>query len=113
MIDLVSRRPYNDGMPWWNLPESMRAAMLAHNAAGDPAIRRACLQMVRETSNAFLGMFVRPEVHMMAYQTLDRNGKPVKVVPATPDLDPGYHTGLSIIDFLAALDGARTGSRAS
>jgi hypothetical protein len=36
----------------------------------------------------------------MAVQTLDKNGQPVDIIPATPDADPGYHTGLSIIDFL-------------
>src|SRR5690606_18756591 len=27
--DLVGRRPINGDMPWWNLPETMRAAALA------------------------------------------------------------------------------------
>ena len=39
----------------------------------------------------------------MAYQTIDRTGKPVDVIPATPDADPGYHTGLSLIDMLDCL----------
>jgi hypothetical protein len=34
----------------------------------------------------------------MAYQTRNAKGKVVKVIPATPDADPGYHTGLSLID---------------
>ena len=38
----------------------------------------------------------------MAVQTVDEEGRPVDVIPATPDADPGYHTGLSIIDFLEA-----------
>ena len=40
---------------------------------------------------------------MMAYQTRDALGKVIKVIPATPDADPGYHTGLSIIDFITIL----------
>jgi hypothetical protein len=31
-----------------------------------------------------------------AFQTRDVSG-PVDFVPATPDLDPGYHTGLSLL----------------
>jgi len=36
----------------------------------------------------------------MAYQTIGADGRPVATIPATPDADPGYHTGLSIIDYL-------------
>jgi hypothetical protein len=92
-------------MPWWNLPETLRAAMSAHNASSDELTRQACREVIRDCSNAFLSLYVRPEVHMMAYQTLDHTGKPIPTVPATPDLDPGYHTGLSVIDFLHSLQG--------
>jgi hypothetical protein len=34
----------------------------------------------------------------MAYQTRNRDGQPVDVIPATADADPGYHTGLSLLD---------------
>ena len=36
----------------------------------------------------------------MAYQTVALDGNPVDIIPATPDADPGYHTGLSLIDML-------------
>jgi hypothetical protein len=101
--------PYNSDMPWWNLPETMRAAMFSAGAARDPQTRQACLDVVRLSSNAFLARYINPKVYRMAYQTLDASGKPIKVIPATPDLDPGYHTGLSIIDFLAEL--RRQGNR--
>ncbi len=96
-------RPLNADMPWWNLPETMRAALFCHNVAADDETRRACLDIARLCSNAFLKNYVNPNVRFMAYQTLDENARPVPVIPATPDLDPGYHTGLSVIDFMAAL----------
>ncbi|MCK5849925.1 MAG: AGE family epimerase/isomerase [Kiritimatiellae bacterium] len=99
---LNRRVPCNSDMPWWNLPETMRAAMFCYNVLKDDGKKAACLDVIMRCSNAFLGNFVNPEVHSMAYQTLDDTGKPIKVIPATPDLDPGYHTGLSIIDFLGA-----------
>jgi hypothetical protein len=37
-------------------------------------------------------------MHLMAYQTLDRDGHPIDVTPGMPDADPGYHTGMSLID---------------
>ena len=41
----------------------------------------------------------------MAVQTRSGAGHPVPVIPATADADPGYHTGLSMIDVLDVLEG--------
>lgn len=97
---LDRREPANSDMPWWNLPETMRAAMLAQRTCLSENERHAYYDIARQCSNAFLKNYINPEVYWMAYQTIDAHGKPIKVIPATPDLDPGYHTGLSIIDFL-------------
>lgn len=101
--DLVSRKPLYDDMPWWNLPETMRAAVEACEIVHD-AEKLQYADIARRSSNAFLGNFVRPELNLMASQTLDAAGKPVPIVPATPDADPGYHTGLSIIDCLDLIE---------
>ncbi len=103
-VSLSNRQPYNSDMPWWNLPETMRAAAFAAGATPDTDTRVACLDVARRCSNVFLTRFVNPNVHFLAYQTLDAQGRPVRIIPATPDLDPGYHTGLSIIDFFAELE---------
>jgi len=99
-FDLISRTPINDDMPWWNLPETMRAAaellILCPNAEERADIVRALVAC----SNGFMTRFVNPDAHLMAYQTINAAGKPVDVIPATPDADPGYHTGLSLIDML-------------
>ena len=65
-----------------------------------------CLRVLRDCHNAFAGHFVRPELHLMAYQTRSESGEPIHVIPATADADPGYHTGLSIIDMLDILEEA-------
>ena len=40
----------------------------------------------------------------MAYQTRAADGNPVDAIPATSDADPGYHTGLSLIDVISISD---------
>ncbi len=98
-VDLKTRAAINADMPWWSLPEAMRAATeVAHVTTGDR--QAAAAEIARTCSNAFARHFVRGDLHLMAYQTLDPDGRPVDVVPATPDADPGYHTGLSVIDCL-------------
>ena len=97
--DLIARKPLRTDMPWWNLPETMRAAAgVAVWLKGEQ--RAKALAIAGKCSNAFMSKFLRPDLHLMAYQTIGADGKPVATIPATPDADPGYHTGLSIIDYL-------------
>jgi len=99
-VDLVSRSPINSDMPWWSLPETMRAAaellLMLPSCEYEPKL----LQIIADCSNAFVTNYVNRDVYLMAYQTVDASGQPADVIPLTSDLDPGYHTGLSIIDFL-------------
>lgn len=101
--DLVGRRPHNDDMPWWILPETIRSAALLLCLFPDMANAVDVRQVLADCSNAFLSRYVNPAVYLMAYQTRNAQGEPIDVIPATPDADPGYHTGLAIIDFLRCL----------
>ena len=102
-FDLVTRRHLNTDMPWWNLPETIRAAAFCLAAAQDDAERTRCLRVLRDCHNAFRE-FVRPDLHLMAYQTRDECGLPVAAIPATADADPGYHTGLSLLDAIDVIE---------
>ncbi|MFA5689235.1 MAG: hypothetical protein WC959_08835 [Kiritimatiellales bacterium] len=98
-VDLISRKTINSDMPWWSLPETMRAAAFARHYV--PAEKKACFEeIIAKCSNAFIQNYVQPELNQMAFQVIDKNGIPVNTIPATPDADPAYHTGLSLIDFL-------------
>jgi len=103
VFDLVSQKPLNTDLPWWNLPETMRAAAYCLHIAGDTEMENRCLAILRDCHNAFVQNYVRPDLHLMSYQTLSETGEPISVIPATADADPGYHTGLSIIDMLDLL----------
>ena len=82
--------------PWWSLPETIRSAALCFAATGDSKV----LRIWDRADHAFFTHYWRGCV---AYQTLTRNG-PVDFVPATPDLDPGYHTGLSLLAAIHVAD---------
>lgn len=75
-------------------PETIRAAAEVYEFTGD----EEALDILQNCADAFLNNYINPDVHHMAYQTRNANGEVVKVIPATPDADPGYHTGLSLID---------------
>lgn len=96
--DLVSRRVLNSDIPWWSLPETIRAATYVAALTGVLEEQEQALSILGRCHNGFVGHFVRRDLHLMAYQTIDVEGRPVDVIPATSDVDPGYHTGLSLID---------------
>jgi mannose/cellobiose epimerase-like protein (N-acyl-D-glucosamine 2-epimerase family) len=77
--------------PWWSLPETIRAAALLHRLTGSDA----SLAIWQQADAAFFGRYWRGDPPI-AYQTMMADG-PVDFVPATPDLDPCYHTGLSLL----------------
>ena len=96
--DLLARKPTNDDMPWWSLPESMRAAaeLLVFCPEADAA---AILDCYHQAAEAFLGGYLQN--NSFACQTLDASGKISSAIPAVPDADPGYHTNLCLLEVLA------------
>jgi mannose/cellobiose epimerase-like protein (N-acyl-D-glucosamine 2-epimerase family) len=99
-VDLLTRRPVDDTMPWWSLPETIRAALAAWRVAQSDASRQACLEILARAHNAFVTHYVRPQTHLMAVKVRDVRGEVLDVIPAYPDADPGYHTALSLMDAL-------------
>ena len=101
--DLMSRRRLNTDMPWWSLPETIRAAALCWQTATTTATQQQCLRIWSACHNAFLAHFIRPKIHLMAVQTRCIDGRVSAAIPATADADPGYHTGLSLLDVIALI----------
>ena len=90
-ISLGSGHALSPNCPWWSLPETIRSAALAYQRSRNPAL----LETWQKADAAFFGRYWRG-TPPLAYQTLTASG-PLDFVPATPDLDPGYHTGLSLL----------------
>lgn len=103
-FDLKARRAINPDMPWWSLPETMRAAALGLLAAHDDGEMKALEAILHQCHQAFRKHYLEPGTGMMALQCLHHDGSLSPAIPAMPDADPCYHTGLSLIGCLDALD---------
>ncbi len=97
-LSAATLKPESDLCPWWSLPEAVRAAALLYRLTRDAET----LVVWRRLHRAFLENYWRDHASL-AYQMRDGAG-PVDHAPATPDLDPGYHTGLSFLSTIAAID---------
>ena len=87
--------------PWWALPETMRAVVLVDALVenNDPWM----MNTYKKCSLVFDNYYYKASKTGVAVQTVGPNSKPIAVIPATPDLDPGYHTGLSMINVYQVL----------
>lgn len=90
-VSAETRQPTSSYCPWWSLPETIRSAALCFELTGSAEV----LALWQKADETFFTRYWRPEA-AIAYQCLTPDG-PVDYVPATPDLDPGYHTGLSLL----------------
>lgn len=95
----LSTRQVADGdMPWWVLPETIRAG-----AALQRLFPTQCSGVAERTAqavDALLDGWLRAGWNGFAPQTRDAAGRAIPVIPALPDTDPGYHTNLPLIDVL-------------
>ena len=90
-VSVATGQPTSPYCPWWSLPETIRSAALVYERTGNAAV----LAVWQQAHAAFFDNYWRGEP-AIAYQTMTDEG-PVDFVPATPDLDPGYHTALSLL----------------
>ncbi len=105
LIDLVSRQPVNSRMPWWSVPETMRAALGCYEIAQSGTERSFCMEVYSLCHNTLMSNYiVSDSPGLLAVQTRDENGNVIDSISAVPDADPGYHTGLSLIDCLEMID---------
>ena len=94
----------DDDMPWWNLPEAMRAALFSAKATACQDTRRECLAIYAKCHNAYFRHYLNPDMMLFPFQT--RSGKSGEVrdcAPAVPEGDPLYHSNISFLDILSHL----------
>lgn len=97
-VDSLTGESLSPYFPWWSVAETIRAAALGFEHGHDGAM----LAIWRQSHEAFFNGYWRTSP-AIAYQTKTIDG-PVDFVPSTPDLDPGYHTGMSLLTAIEAID---------
>ncbi|MCF7855251.1 MAG: AGE family epimerase/isomerase [Candidatus Pacebacteria bacterium] len=98
-VDLKTRAPINSDMPFWNLPETIRASTFTQGLC--PEAEKAPLEDIhRQCRETLFNYYLNKKCHRLPYPIRDENGKIPNRFPGFPDVDPCYHTGLTLIDVL-------------
>ena len=98
LFDLISRTTVHKDMPWWSLPETLRAALECWKISKTQEQKTYCLNVAQKVYNAYCANYIKPETNFVAIQARGADGKVATSIPAVPDIDPLYHTGVSLID---------------
>ena len=99
-FDLIERKPINSDMPWWSLPETVRAGIEMTKLF--PSDRtEEILFRGGQAFQAFVQGFLQS--NGFGCQTRNNAGEIIDVIPAISDADPGYHTNLSLMDVINLL----------
>jgi mannose/cellobiose epimerase-like protein (N-acyl-D-glucosamine 2-epimerase family) len=96
-VDLRTRLPINSDMPWWNLPETVRAAVLLSKLLPE-LDSQVYMDAAFACLDSTMRFYVRSDLGCLPIQNRSANGEYIDVIPAMPDADPLYHSGLSLID---------------
>ena len=93
LFDLRNRRPVNPDMPWWSLPETMRAAWECRTW-GEEA---QCMRALACCWNSLVQHYIGENPGDFCIQNRNSEGNISVTIPAVPDVDPLYHTGLPLL----------------
>jgi mannose/cellobiose epimerase-like protein (N-acyl-D-glucosamine 2-epimerase family) len=93
-IDARTGAPINDTMPWWILPETLLAVLLAYERTRDPLY----LSKFKSVHNAYFAGYMNPVTDFGPFQNIDgKTGKPIDIVPACKFQDPEFHSGKNLL----------------
>jgi len=93
-LDINSKKPIKAISPWWSSFESMRTLSEIYFFNRSVEV----LDMLFKLKEDLTKVYLERSVTGIPIQTVDDLGKVVSIIPATADLDPGYHTALPLFD---------------
>lgn len=103
-VDNRTGKLLEDSMPWWNLPETMRAALFAAGASPEEETIKECLRIFAKCHNAYFSHYLNQANMLFPFQTRSgETGEVLDAAPAVPEGDPLYHTNLCVIEIVSAL----------
>ncbi|HXX37443.1 MAG TPA: AGE family epimerase/isomerase [bacterium] len=93
-IDGKTVQPVNDTMPWWILPETLLALILAYERTRADDL----LEWYQRAHNAYFSTYMNPKTDYGPFQNIaGPTGQPVDIVPACKFQDPEFHSGKNLL----------------
>ncbi len=93
--------------PWWSSFEAVRTFAELCVTESDEEGKRRCVDRMGSYLDCIEAVYLKPSSIGIPVQTVSFSGAVVPVIPATPDIDAGYHTGMPLLDVyeIAGIEG--------
>jgi hypothetical protein len=97
-IDAETLEVLNGACPWWSSFEAARTFGEIYADTRDESVKERCLTIIRSYLRCIKDIYIAPSALGIPVQTVSEDGRILSIIPATPDLDAGYHTGIPLLD---------------
>ncbi|MCE1197280.1 hypothetical protein LWX53_12395, partial [bacterium] len=105
-IDAETLEVLSDVCPWWSSFEAARTFGELYACARDDAAKASRLAVVGSYLACIRSVYLAPSSLGIPVQTVSREGAVVPIIPAPPDIDAGYHTGIPLLDLYEIAEAA-------
>jgi len=97
-VDAETGMVLDGNCPWWSSFEAIRTFAELYTTERDQAGKQYCVDQMKSYLRCVEDIYLKPSSIGIPVQTVSIAGTVVPIIPATPDIDPGYHTGMPLLD---------------
>ena len=83
--------------PWWSSFEAARTLAEMYALADTESDRQYCAEAFNSYIETIEVAYLKPSSIGIPVQTISYEGEVLPIIPATPDIDSGYHTGMPLL----------------
>lgn len=93
-VGIISKRVHNDCCPWWSSFEALRMLVEIYHINND----RDVLKLFYNQIDCINSIYLKDLDLYIPIQNVNSQGYIIEKIPATPDIDMGYHTSIPVFD---------------
>jgi len=97
-VDARTGEILSGNCPWWSSFEAARTFAELYMVTRDEGKKRYCADQIKSYLACIERVYLKPSAIGIPVQTVSLSGEVVPIIPATPDIDAGYHTGMPLLD---------------
>ncbi|MFA6366215.1 MAG: hypothetical protein WCX13_03400 [Candidatus Hydrogenedentales bacterium] len=97
-VDAQTGEILSGNCPWWSSFEAARTFAELYLVTRDEGKKRYCVEQIKSYLDCIERVYRKPSAIGIPVQTVSFSGEVVPIIPATPDIDAGYHTGMPLLD---------------
>ncbi len=97
-VDAQTGEILSGNCPWWSSFEAARTFAELYMVTRDEVKKRYCVDQIKSYLDCIERVYRKPSAIGIPVQTVSFSGEVVPIIPATPDIDAGYHTGMPLLD---------------